>query len=240
MFPCAGWEQGWAWLYRPVSHTEARSVTWVDPELAYDGDCATAGHVILDGSDPRLDSCFIRWFFDSVEAEGLRFKASITGEEGSVYAAELYATVDGNRVTLYPYQEGPLQLGKLWEFPKGILTEVGLDVGCSTETKVAVIIYEIAAGGKGCCFAGPLAAICNVFCEIGDWFADLADDIEGVMFVGGALSAPFRSLADTLNGLGGTCCEVSANLQEILDLLEGGISWGEISAMILDLSLIHI
>ena len=81
--------------------------------------------------------------------------------------------------------------------------------------------------------AGPLAPICKIFHDIGDFFSGLADTISGVFIVGDYLASPFRSLGGTFHDLGDTCCQASATLQEILDLLEGGITWDEISAMIL-------
>ena len=80
---------------------------------------------------------------------------------------------------------------------------------------------------------GILAPICEIFHSVGDFFSNLADAISGVFVVGDYLASPFRSLGGTFHDLGDTCCQASATLQEILDLLEGGITWDEISAMIL-------
>lgn len=79
---------------------------------------------------------------------------------------------------------------------------------------------------------GPLAPICGIFHKIGDFFTDLADKIDNIMFVGDALAAPFVNLAETFHDLGNTCCQVSAALQEILDAVEGGLSWAAIEALL--------
>lgn len=80
---------------------------------------------------------------------------------------------------------------------------------------------------------GPLVAICAFFGQGAEWLSDTADDIEDIMFVGDALAAPFRTLADTFSTAQSECCSASSTLQELLDILEGGITWDEISAMIL-------
>lgn len=82
----------------------------------------------------------------------------------------------------------------------------------------------------GC--GGLLAPICAILHAIGDWFTVLAEAIVDVMFVGDSLSAPFYELAETWHEMGDTCCTVSAALQEILDLLEGGITWEEIETFV--------
>ena len=100
-----------------------------------------------------------------------------------------------------------------------------------TTERVAGYIYAVYL--EAAC-GGPLADICNVFHSIGDFFFGLAGTISGVFIIGDYLAGPFVSLAETFHSLGDTCCAASAALQEILDLLEGGITWDEISAMILE------
>lgn len=82
------------------------------------------------------------------------------------------------------------------------------------------------------CPGTPLGDICEVFVTIGDFFADLADRIDDIMFVGDALATPFVSLAGTFHDLGDTCCQASATLQDILDALEGGLTADEILALL--------
>ena len=81
---------------------------------------------------------------------------------------------------------------------------------------------------------GPLAPLCGLFHGVADFFEDVAENIEGIWLLGDYLSPPFNNIAEALNGMGDTCCEVSATLGETLELFEGGVTWDELTSLIQD------
>jgi len=230
---CPDWERGWTWVASPTSHIESGNRFWVDPELTYDGDCNTRGSVLVNKDSPFTPTNRIRWLFDSVECEGVRLEGFVTGSYGAECWCFVRAVVNGEVVHFLPWGRRTLDLNRVWEFERGVLTEFVVQIDFMDYGHAQLYVSEIAAGIKAGVCPGPLGAICAVFHNIGDFFSDLANAISGVFIVGDYLASPFRSLGGTFHDLGDTCCQASATLQEILDLLEGGITWDEISAMIL-------
>ena len=233
MIGCPGWETDWQWIASPTGHIESGNRFWTNPELTYDGDCDTRGNVLVNKDLPFTATNRINWLFDNVEAEGVRLAGFVTGTRNNECWCFVRAEVDGQLVPLLPWELRAFDPARVWEFPRGILTKFIIQVDFLEYGHAQLYVSEIAAGLKSAGCTGPLKDICAVSHSIGNFFSGLADDISGVMFVGGALSAPFVSLAETFHDLGDTCCTASAALQEVLDLLEGGITWDEISAMIL-------
>jgi len=229
---CPDWERGWTWVASPTSHIESGNRFWVDPELTYDGDCNTRGSVLVNKDSPFTPTNRIRWLFDSVECEGVRLEGFVTGSYGAECWCFVRAVVNGEVVHFLPWGRRTLDLNRVWEFERGVLTEFVVQIDFMDYGHAQLYVSEIAAGIKAGVCPGPLGDICAVFHGVGDFFSDLATAIAGVFIIGEYLSRPFSSLGNTFHDLGDTCCEASATLQEILDLLEGGITWDEISAMI--------
>jgi len=213
-----------AWL-RPYDFRDPGG-GWSDEELAYDADVETRAKHVDFTTYPRAMSGWLELLFTRTVSSRLRV---FWGDAGStlMYWVDVY---DG--LTWAPIVVKQNFRGADWyetEFPAQAVTRVRIAWAhfgaCSSAWGPAEVVIE---GGCG----GPLGDICGVFHSIGSFFDGLANDIAGIMFVGDALSAPFVPLGDTFHHPGDSCCQASGTLQDILDALEGGISWDEIEAFI--------
>lgn len=211
------------WL-RPSGHTDTAG-SWVNEEAAYDGDPATYAecetHFAGHWTGP------LTFIFTPCKAETFHCVITIPGLPVEV---RFWGRRDGEATWWDP---SPLDIGT---------HEIDLELGEGIWDRVGIRLRSpLADWGGGqvndvrllCPCIGPLAPICVYFYSISAFLAGLADDIEDIWLVGGALSSPFRLLAETIQDLGDDCCEASGLLQDILNVLEGGITWEEISALIL-------
>ena len=211
---------GWV---RPAIHEDPDD-HWRDDENAYDGDVAT--FATPRGRDEMGYTTWLGFWLEPVRSTEVRVWLDIPAPSCGYYV-DVY---DGENwrgtgwLSAHPGQDW-----HRFTFDAQIVEAVWVNLHPDAEAESLGGIGDVVIG-TGC--TGPLAPICEIIHAVGDWFDGLADDIEGVMFVGGALSTPFRNLGEKFRNLGDTCCEVSADLQDILDALESGITWEKISAII--------
>ena len=234
MIGCPDWEKDWQWIASPTGHIESGNRFWTNPELTYDGNCDTRGNVYVNKDSPFTATNRITWLFDNVEAEGVRLAGFVTGTRNNECWCFVRAEVDGQLIPLLPWELRALDPARVWEFPRGILTKFIIQVDFLEYGHAQLYVSEIAAGVKSPVCPGPLGQICKLIRDVGQFFTGLAGDIQGVFIIGEYLAQPFRSLGALFESGADTCCATSAALQEIFDLLEGGISWDEISAMIVE------
>jgi len=82
------------------------------------------------------------------------------------------------------------------------------------------------------CF-GPLLDVCGLLGSVGTFFIDLSLDIAELWLIGQYLCIPFHALGELFLAGADACCTASGALSVGLAVLERGITWDEISALIL-------
>ena len=209
-----------------LSPKSARDVhaAWENLDAAFDGDLDTAATTLIRMGEDWQRRVIFSW--ERAETTQIRFHIT-TSSETVIARARI-----GNEDLPDLWRQSGIPAGPHWIyiiFEPREFDVVQLDFNCRDADWVELSLNEIEAWVQ---CTGPLAPICNIFHDIGGFFSDLAGAISGVFVIGEHLASPFYSLSETFHDLGDTCCEASATLQEILDLLEEGLSWDEIGAMI--------
>lgn len=172
-----------------------------------------------------------------VNATGLRVYIQAPFGEAVDGWPTLQAEING---TWYPVWGGSLDVGApaIWRSfiipgiraPAGILTAIRLrfDNPSNAQPYTGLVCgseYEVAC-------SGPLADLCGFLHTIGDFFHDLADDLEGILVVGQHLSGPFNIVGDLFEDGAEICCRVSGELAALLAVIEGKGTWEALLALI--------
>lgn len=198
---------------------------WRTPHAAYDGDVETSARTEIPPGPAESERIHFHWE-PACSTTSVRMLLRTPVETLITYYRVLTEGV--------PDLEGQIvaPAGTNWQyisFSRRTLETVALAWEHSESETVDVAIHEIEALTP---CRGPLGPLCEIFHNVGDFFSGLADNISGVFIIGEHLAGPFGSLADMFHNLGDKCCEVSGNLQDVLDVLAEGVTLEHFAALL--------